>query len=173
MLFTFSIHPKPITSITSLHPNPADKTNKMAETPVGITVRDVRADKFIAAYSEVLKNNDKFIVPKWVDLVKTGVSKELAPYDPDWYYVRAAAIARKVYLRQGTGVQDLAKRFGGNYRRGAAPERHQDAARGLIRTILLSLDQLNITEKTSKGGRKITRTGQQALDLIAGQVARE
>jgi hypothetical protein len=54
-----------------------------------VTVRDVPAAKFIAAYSDVLKNNDKFVVPKWVDIVKTGVSKELAPYDPDWYYIRA------------------------------------------------------------------------------------
>ena len=57
--------------------------------PSCITVRDIPAAKFIAAYAEVLKNNDKFIVPKWADLVKTGVFKELAPYDPDWYYVRA------------------------------------------------------------------------------------
>jgi small subunit ribosomal protein S19e len=109
----------------------------------------------------VLKNNDKFVVPKWAEIVKTGVSKELAPYDPDWYFVRAAAIVRKVYLRQGTGVGALAKRFGGNYRRGSAPERHQDGARGLIRTILINLDDLKITEKTTKGGRKISRVGQQ------------
>ena len=28
-------------------------------------------------------------LPNWVDLVKTATFKELAPYDPDWYYVRA------------------------------------------------------------------------------------
>ena len=141
--------------------------------PGGVTLRDVAADKFISAYAEVLKNNDKFIVPKWVDLVKTGVHKELAPYDPDWYYVRAAAIVRKIYLREGTGVGALKKRFGGGMRRGAAPLRHQDAAGGLIRAILINLDSLNITEKTKKGGRKITRIGQQALDLVAGQVHSE
>lgn len=146
--------------------------HKMAEESGCITVRDISADKFIAAYAEVLKNNDKFIVPKWTEIVKTGVHKELAPYDPDWYFIRAAAVVRKVYLRQGTGVGALAKRFGGNYRRGAAPEKHQDAARGLIRSILINLDELKITEKTSKGGRKISRVGQQALDLVAGQVAR-
>ena len=54
-----------------------------------ITVRDVAPAKFISAYTEVLKNNDKFVVPKWADIVKTGVAKELAPYDPDWYFVRA------------------------------------------------------------------------------------
>jgi len=145
----------------------------MAEPVSGcITVRDVAAPAFIAAYAEVLKNNDKFVVPKWADTVKTGVFKELAPYDPDWYFIRAAAIVRKIYLRQGTGVGALKKRFGGAYRRGARPEIHRDAAGGLIRTILIALDELKITEKSAKGGRKISRVGQQALDLVAGQVAR-
>ena len=79
---------------------------------------------------------------------------------------------RKIYLRPGTGVGALRKRFGGAYRRGAKPEVHSDSAGGLIRNILLTLDDLKITEKTSKGGRRITRIGQQALDLVAGQVAR-
>jgi small subunit ribosomal protein S19e len=61
-------------------------------TSTGITVRDVQPSKFIAAYAEVLKNNDKFVVPKWADIVKTGVSRELCPYDPDWYYIRAGTI---------------------------------------------------------------------------------
>lgn len=28
-------------------------------------------------------------LPHWTDIVKTGNFKELAPYDPDWYYIRA------------------------------------------------------------------------------------
>jgi hypothetical protein len=47
------------------------------------------ADAFIAAYSSHLKRSGKLEVPNWVDTVKTGSFKELAPYDPDWYYVRA------------------------------------------------------------------------------------
>ena len=75
-----------------------------------------------------------------------------------------------IFTNKGVGA--LKKRFGGSYRRGAKPERHQDAAGGLIRSILISLDELKITEKSTKGGRKISRVGQQALDLVAGQVAR-
>ena len=30
-------------------------------------------------------------LPSWVDIVKTAKYKELPPYDPDWYYVRAGA----------------------------------------------------------------------------------
>lgn len=28
-------------------------------------------------------------LPTWVDTVKTGAYKQLAPYNEDWYYVRA------------------------------------------------------------------------------------
>lgn len=48
-----------------------------------------RADAFIAAYSSHLKRSGKLDVPVWVDIVKTGAFKEQAPYDPDWFYVRA------------------------------------------------------------------------------------
>ena len=47
------------------------------------------AHEFIVAYASHLKRSGKLEVPVWVDLVKTGSFKELAPYDPDWYYVRA------------------------------------------------------------------------------------
>lgn len=57
-------------------------------------------------------------------------------------------------------------------RRGAQPKCHRDAAGGVIRSVILGLDELKITEKTGKGGRRITRVGQQALDLVAGQAAR-
>jgi hypothetical protein len=35
-------------------------------------------------------------LPSWVDIVKTAKYKELPPYDPDWYYVRAGAFRRKI-----------------------------------------------------------------------------
>lgn len=38
-------------------------------------------------------------VPEWVDIVKTGTHKELAPFDEDWFYVRCAALARHLYVR--------------------------------------------------------------------------
>lgn len=52
------------------------------------------AEAFIAAYSSHLKRSGKLEVPIWADIVKTGAYKELAPYDPDWYYVRAGASNR-------------------------------------------------------------------------------
>ncbi len=61
-------------------------------TTRGITVKDVPADAFIAAYAKHLKRSGRVDVPKWADVVKTGAFKELAPYDPDWYLIRTGNI---------------------------------------------------------------------------------
>lgn len=50
----------------------------------GTTVRDVSPEVFINAYAAFLKRSGKLEVPTWVDTVKTGTAKELAPYNPDW-----------------------------------------------------------------------------------------
>lgn len=57
-------------------------------------VKDCPADAFIKAYANHLKRSGKIEVPTWVDVVKTGTFKELAPYDPDWFYVRAGEFIR-------------------------------------------------------------------------------
>merc|ERR1711966_553797 len=140
----------------------------------GVTVKDVASHDFVIAYAAHLKRIGKIEVPKWADLVKTATHKELAPYDPDWYYIRAAAIARRVYLRQGLGVGALRKQFGDrNTNRGTHPEKHALAAGGVIRHILIQFEANNLMEKTTtmKGGRKLTPSGQRDLDLIAGRIA--
>ena len=59
-----------------------------------------------------MKQADKLQLPPWTDVVKTAHWKELSPYNPDWYYVRAASVARQIYLKQGLGVGKLRKIYG-------------------------------------------------------------
>ena len=142
----------------------------MAEEERGICVRDVAADAFITAYAEHLKNSDKFELPVWADLVKTSTTKELAPYGDDWYYIRAASIARKVYLRPGVGVGALRKWYGCAFKNGVRHQHFKRANAGIIRSVLLQLEEMKVTEKCESGGRKMTRVGQQDLDRIANAV---
>jgi len=67
----------------------------------GVNVKDVPSDQFVVAYAAHLKRIGKIEVPKWADLVKTGSYKELAPYDPDWYYIRAGMHSPRVRRRRG------------------------------------------------------------------------
>ncbi len=117
-----------------------------------------------------MKRTGRLEVPKWVDVVKTGVNRELAPYDPDWFYVRAAAIARHVYLRKGTGVGGLRKKYGGSINRGSRPSKHVDASGSVARKVLQSLEKISVVELDPLGGRVISADGQKDLDRIAAQI---
>jgi len=138
----------------------------------GITVKDVSAQDFIKAYAKCLKRSGRVDVPRWGDIVKTGVTKELAPYDPDWFYTRTAAIARKIYLRPGLGIGDFKRHFGGCYSNGSRPRHFAKSSGSVCRHALKQLEKLKVVEKDKKSGRKITVTGQRDLDRIAGQVAK-
>merc|ERR1712070_10689 len=135
------------------------------------TVKDVPSHAFVVAYAQYLRSTGKFETPSWVDLVKTAPHKELAPLDPDWYYIRAASVARQIYLRGGRGVGGLRKLYGGKARRGARPNHHAKASGAVLRHILAQLEELKILEAHPKGGRAITADGQRDLDRIAGRIA--
>merc|ERR1711994_1126698 len=85
------------------------------------------------------------------------MGKEMCPIDPDWYYTRAASIARRLYC--------------GHYRHGSRRPHFGKAAGGLVRHILQELGENDIVAKRKdKKGRWITQNGQRELDIIAGQV---
>jgi hypothetical protein len=65
-----------------------DKKKKKTSKRRGVTVKDVEAMKLIVAFAAYLKATGKVTIPKWANIVKTGIHKELAPYNPDWFYVR-------------------------------------------------------------------------------------
>lgn len=136
-------------------------------------VRDISADEFIVAYASHLKRSGKLEVPTWVDLVKTGAYKELAPYDPDWFYVRAAAIARHIYLRKDVGIGALTKLHGGRKNRGNRPSHHAKSSSNVQRKVCQALEKIGVLEISEIGGRRITQDGQRDLDRIASAVVEE
>lgn len=137
----------------------------------GATVKDVPAQDFVVALAQHFKKSGKIELPQWHDIVKTGPFKELCPQDPDWYYVRAASMARKIYLRQGIGVGAFTKIYGGSQSNGAMPSHFARAAKGLHRHMLQQLQTIDIVAKQDgKSGRFITRQGRRELDTIANQL---
>ncbi|KAL2900324.1 40S ribosomal protein S19-2 [Bienertia sinuspersici] len=123
-------------------------------------------------------------LPPWTDIVKTGVLKELAPIDPDWYYIRAgpvtemflfnipleASMARKIYLRGGLGVGAFRRIHGGSKRNGSHPPHFGKSRSSIARHILQQLEKMIIVEIDPRGGRKITSSGQTDLDQVSGHI---
>ncbi|CAA6667365.1 unnamed protein product [Spirodela intermedia] len=99
------------------------------------TVKDVSPHEFVKAYASHLKRS----------------GKELAPYDPDWYYTRAASIARHIYLRQGLGVGALQRIYGGRKRNGSRPPHFSKSSGSVARHILQQLQQVGIIDIDTKG----------------------
>lgn len=131
-------------------------------------VKDVQAHAFTVELAKYLKMSGKITLPKYVDYAKTGVAKELAPYDPDWFYIRCASLARRVYVTPGTGVGAFRHAYSTRMRRkGVVPEHTSIAAGGIIRNCLQQLEGMGLVEKDPNGGRRISSSGRQALDRIA------
>jgi len=138
-----------------------------------VGVKDVAARDFIITYARHLKRTRKVTPPVWSEIVKTGKNKELPPNDPDWFYIRCAAIARRVYITPHVGVGTFKRHFGGSYRRGTQPNVYTTASGAVIHRALKALEKIKVVKKLRTGGRKITSLGQRDLDFIAYQVIRE
>ncbi|CAI5781046.1 40S ribosomal protein S19 [Podarcis lilfordi] len=151
---------------TSRRPEPFGRS-----TMPGVTVKDVNQQEFVRALAAFLKKSGKLKVPEWVDTVKLAKHKELAPYDENWFYTRAASTARHLYLRGGAGVGSMTKIYGGRQRNGVMPSHFSRGSKSVARRVLQALEGLKMVEKDQDGGRKLTPQGQRDLDRIAGQVA--
>ena len=151
----------------------ATPTATAATASTARTVKDVSPHEFVKAYSAHLKRSGKMELPEWVDIVKTARFKELPPYDPDWYYTRAASMARKIYLRQGIGIGGFQKIYGGRQRNGSRPPHFCKSSGAVSRNILQQLQKMGIIDVDPKGGRLITSQGRRDLDQVAGTVVVE
>jgi len=138
-----------------------------------VSVKDVPPDVFLRKLKEYIKKNIPEVKPpEWAFYVKTGVAKERPPDDPDWWYMRAASLLRKLYLCGPIGVERLRSFYGGRKDRGVRPEHHANGGGSNIRKILQQLEAAGLVEKVDKG-RILTREGRSLLDKLAAEVKRE
>lgn len=132
---------------------------------------EVPADKLIRGIAEELKKIDVVRYPYKIP-IKSGLSTERPPLQKDFWYLRSAALLRKIYLYGPVGVQRLRTAYGGKRRRGHKPAHHRKAGGKFIRTMLQQLEQAGLVAKTEKPrkGRIVTPKGQKFLAQIAKNV---
>jgi len=133
------------------------------------TVYDVPPDHIIRRVAEELKTRKEIVPPAWAAFAKTGVHKEMPPEDPDWWFIRAAAVLRRVYVDGPLGVERMRSFYGGNKNRGSKPNAFRKGSGSVLRKSLQQLEAagLVIHDKT---GRRVSPAGMSFLDNLSQEV---
>jgi len=135
------------------------------------TVYDVPPDHIIRRVAEELKTRKEIVPPAWAAFAKTGVHKEMPPEDPDWWFIRAAAVLRRVYVDGPLGVERMRSFYGGNKNRGSKPNAFRKGSGSILRKSLQQLEAagLVIHDKT---GRRVSPAGMSFLDNLSQEVSK-
>ncbi len=141
-----------------------------------MAIHDVNPTALIERVAKELEK-EKYVKPtEWAGFVKTGVSRERAPMQKNWWFIRSAAILRKVYLFGPVGTSKLCVKFGGRKNLGVEPEHFRTGSGNHIRKILQQLESSGLVKKAEKGvhkGRIATPKGVQILDRVAAEMMKE
>lgn len=139
-------------------------------------IYDVDATRLIHGVAEELKKEPFMKPPSWAAFVKTGISRERAPVQEDWWFIRASAILRKLFILGPVGTIKLRTQFGSRKNNGVAPEHFEPGAGNHIRKILQQLEKSGFAKQAQKGvhkGRIITPKGQRLLEVTANGIMKK
>jgi small subunit ribosomal protein S19e len=137
------------------------------------SIFDVNQTELIEKAAEELKKIPEIKAPEWAVFAKTGAHKERPPLNPDWWYVRAASVLRKIYLKGPIGVSKLRTLYGGKKDRGMKPEKFVRGSGNILRKALQQLEKAGLAKQVEKSlhkGRVITPKGKSLLDKTATQI---
>ena len=128
------------------------------------TPYDVPPGPLIEALAAKLREKPGIQPPDWARFVKTGVHREKAPVNRDWWHARVAAVLRKVYIEGPIGVERLRGEYGGARDRGAAPDRAKKGSGSILREALQQLEKEKLVENVKGMGRRVTPQGRALVD---------
>jgi small subunit ribosomal protein S19e len=135
-----------------------------------MNINEVPADKLIAAVATKLKEVKEIKPPAWSVFVKTGVGRQRPPTQEDWWYIRTAAVLRKVGVEGIIGTERLRKEYGNRKNRGHKPEHKRKASGSVIRKALQQLEAAGLLEKKKTAGRKLSVKGLSFLSGVAKEI---
>ena len=134
------------------------------------TMYDIEAQQLILKAAEELKKVPEIQPPIWAPFVKTGMHKQRAPANDNWWYMRSASVLRTIYRMGPIGVSKLRTKYGGKKNRGVKKEHFYKGSGNILRKSLQQLEKAGFVKFAEKGvhkGRIITPKGRAFLDKIA------
>ena len=109
------------------------------------TIREINPNILVEKAADELKKLIK--APEFSQYVKTGPGRERPPVEKDWYYKRAAAVLRSIYLQGPIGTNKLRVKYGNRRNIGTAGEKVYKASGKIIRLILQQLEKIELIKQ--------------------------
>jgi len=138
------------------------------------TIYDVPAQKLVVTTAEALKQVGAIKPPEWARFVKTGVCSERPPQQKDWWYLRSAAVLRRIYIEGPIGIRHLCKEYGKKKSMGVRPAQVYPSSGSVMRKVVQQLEKSGFIVRIDKGkralGRVLTPKGRKFLDGLSHQV---
>lgn len=129
--------------------------------------RDLPASVILPRLAQELRTRQAVTPPPWATFVKTGVHKQRAPSQPDWWYLRSASVLRKIYIHGHVGIARLSADYGGKRDRGSAPYHARTGSRAVLREIVQQLERAGLVQPYKTMGRRVSPEGQKLLDTLS------
>ena len=133
-------------------------------------VYDVPAQALIDTVAKQLQQTKSVTPPEWSKFARTGVHTENPPENSNWWFIRCAAIMRKVYVKDRIGIERLRAEFGGFRDRGSKPDKAVRGSGSVARVALQQLEAAGYLSKVKGKGRMLTGKGRSLLDNASHDV---
>jgi small subunit ribosomal protein S19e len=134
------------------------------------TLYDVPTKELIDQVAKKLQNDKSIILPEENRYVRTGVHKENPPTNKDWWYVRCAAILRKIYIKNNIGIEQLRAEYGGGKNRGSKPSKAKRGSGSVARRAVQQLEKAGYVTRIKGKGRVLTPKGRSFLDNTSHEI---
>jgi len=134
---------------------------------------DVPPSVLLPPLATELRNRQAVVPPPWATFVKTGVHKQRAPVQTDWWYLRSASVLRKIYLQGYVGIARLSAEYGGKRDRGSAPYHAHSGSRAILREIVHQLEKAGLVQPYKTRGRRLSAAGEKLLTAVSTDVLKK
>jgi len=134
---------------------------------------DVPPSVLLPQLATELRNRQAVVPPPWATFVKTGVHKQRAPVQTDWWYLRSASVLRKIYLQGYVGIARLSAEYGGKRDRGSAPYHAYSGSRAILREIVHQLEKSGLVQPYKTRGRRLSPAGEKLLSAVSTDVLKK
>ncbi len=133
----------------------------------------VKHTTLLNAIEDNLKQNSSIVLPKDVDIIKTGSGRQDKPMSPTWFYTRMASIVRVAMKNGAVSVKVCCGRYGNRKNRGVRPTIFARSSKFVNASAIEQLKSIGWLESKENNASVLTDKAKEILSDIIEKVQAE